>query len=416
MVVRRAVMVFSLATAMVAAGCSGPSQPPTVSTPVTIGLLAPATGAAADAGLDALRGTQLAADVINHSHPELAIPLAAGTGLPGLHGRALALVSADTAGAPGDAGNQAGQVIANGAVAIVMADSAEAAAAAGSQAQRLHVPLVDAVSTADYVTELGMDWYFRTVPSDRSLAASAFAMLQRQLAGTSRPTIAILAEAETAGAATTALVRDLAERAGYTVSPQETLIDHTHAGEQARRIDQSGADVVLALVSSSQGATEVTQVTSRLTTTLPVIGFGPGFGEAPQLGPASVVLRTASWSAELAGRSPAAKAVNDLYASRFGVAMTDIAANAFTATITVAAAIDAAGSTDPAAIRAALRQTWLPATQLIMPWNGVRFDTNGQNELAAGVVEGREAEGFRVVFPRELATGPMIWATGGAAS
>jgi branched-chain amino acid transport system substrate-binding protein len=125
-------------------------------------------------------------------------------------------------------------------------------------------------------------------------------------------------------------------------------------------------------------------------------------------------LRTSSWSAELAQRSPA-KAVTDLYAKRFGSPMTDAAANVFTATMTLAAAIDAAGSDDPATIRSTLRQISQPATQMIMPWIGVRFGANGQNQLAAGVVEGRATTGFRVVFPRELAAGPMIWtATNGA--
>ena len=46
---------------------------------------------------------------------------------------------------------------------------------------------------------------------------------------------------------------------------------------------------------------------------------------------------------------------------------------------------------------------------MIMPWNGIRFDANGQNELAAGVVEARGAADVQVIFPRELAAGPMIW-------
>jgi branched-chain amino acid transport system substrate-binding protein len=45
---------------------------------------------------------------------------------------------------------------------------------------------------------------------------------------------------------------------------------------------------------------------------------------------------------------------------------------------------------------------------MIMPWNGVRFNSEGQNQLAAGVVEGWD-DGFRVVYPRELAAGPMVW-------
>jgi hypothetical protein len=38
-----------------------------------------------------------------------------------------------------------------------------------------------------------------------------------------------------------------------------------------------------------------------------------------------------------------------------------------------------------------------------MPWNGVRFDGNGVNQLAAGVVEQRSQNGYLVVHPAELA-------------
>jgi len=149
---------------------------------------------------------------------------------------------------------------------------------------------------------------------------------------------------------------------------------------------------------------------SRMAAPVPVIGVGPGFGEIGERpDPDAVVLRAASWSAELARRSPVGEEVTGLYERTFGGPMTDEAANSFTATIALALAIDSAGSRERAAIRAALRRISLPATQMIMPWNGVRFDADGQNRLAAGVIEGWDGTSFRVVYPRELAAGPMIW-------
>jgi branched-chain amino acid transport system substrate-binding protein len=105
--------------------------------------------------------------------------------------------------------------------------------------------------------------------------------------------------------------------------------------------------------------------------------------------------------------------VAELYQRRFGVAMSDAAAGVFTAMLTLAMAVDAAGPADPsgnsARVRAALRRVSLPATQTIMPWDGVRFDGSGQNQLAAAVVEQRAPGGFQVVYPREVATLPLMW-------
>jgi branched-chain amino acid transport system substrate-binding protein len=408
--VARRLLVLLPVLALFAAGCTGPDESTATVGPVTIGLMTPVTGAQAAWGVEALRGAQLAVEVVNESYPDLPIPLAMGSGLPGLGGRRLALAGGDTKGTADDAVNEAGLLVGNGAVALVSADSAEVAAAIGSQTQRLHVPLVDAGSTADYLTELGMDWYFRTLPSDRLLAETAFALLQSQFANSATPRVAILAESGAQDAAATTLVSDLAQRAGYTVATQATVSNRAGAADQAAQLDLADADVLLALVTSRQGAADIAQVASRLEDPLPLIGLGPGF-EAVPLDPVQfpAVLRTSSWSAELSHRNPAGKALADLYLSRFGATMTEAAANAFTATLTVAAAIDASGSSDPAAIRSALRQIFEPATHLIMPWSGVRFDANGQNLLAAGVVEGRQGGNFGVVFPRELAIGPMIW-------
>jgi branched-chain amino acid transport system substrate-binding protein len=52
---------------------------------------------------------------------------------------------------------------------------------------------------------------------------------------------------------------------------------------------------------------------------------------------------------------------------------------------------------------------WLPATQVMLPWNGIRFDATGQNTLAGAVMEARTPAGFRVVYPRELAVVPVPW-------
>ena len=85
-----------------------------------------------------------------------------------------------------------------------------------------------------------------------------------------------------------------------------------------------------------------------------------------------------------------AAAVATRYQERFDTPMSEPAAMAFTATLTLAMALDAAGDTAAPAVRAALRQLSVPATRMIVPWTGIQFGENGQNELAAAVV--REAQ------------------------
>jgi ABC-type branched-subunit amino acid transport system substrate-binding protein len=166
---------------------------------------------------------------------------------------------------------------------------------------------------------------------------------------------------------------------------------------------------VVAWAHTAAGAATIARAVASATSR-PVVGLGKGFRlltQPPATG--EVMLRSVVWSAEFAKRSPAAQAVTQLYEQRFGHAMSDSAAAAFTATIALAVAVDASGSQDTAAIRSALRQESLPPTQMIMPWNGVQFAADGHNSRAAGAIEVWENSTYRVVYPAELAVRPLQW-------
>jgi branched-chain amino acid transport system substrate-binding protein len=404
-------MVLVLAVA----ACTDARTGPPVASELTIGVLRPAAGPLAGVGTEAVRGVELAVEMINKAHPEIALPLAAASGLPGLAGATLAVTAADTGGTPAGAATAAERLAgAGGAAALLVADSADAAAAVGNEGQRSLVPVVDAASTADFLTELGLDWYFRTAPTDRAQADLLFALLRRQLrgSGAGAGTVAILTEQADPSAATAALVRDLAVRAGYTIAVDARIGAGGGSPEEtADRLRAGRSDAVLAFADSARAADQAVRAAARVGPAPPVIGLGRGFdGVRPSARTAAAVLRGGTWSAELARRSPVARSVAKLYREMFDADLTAAAANAFTATLVLALAMDASGSGERSGIRAALRRTSVPATQIIMPWTGVRFDDHGQNQLATGVIEGWQG-GFRLVYPRELATTPMIWST-----
>jgi branched-chain amino acid transport system substrate-binding protein len=373
------------ALTLVAAGCTAEeADPPSI----VVGVLSASSGTGASADDDAIRGAQLAIDVVNDNHASLPVPLGPGAGLPGLRGAKLALVSGDTKGQTDQATKRANEfVTAQKAVGVVLADSAEVAMTAASEMQRLRAPLLDACNTADYLTELGLDWYFRAAPSDRSLVEAAFGLLRRE----SVTKIAVLSESNGDSAAGLALIKASAEASGIRVLSAE----------------ESGAQATVAWAHTPEGAASLRKAAPSST---PILGLGKGFRALPQ--PASnkpMTLRAVVWSADLATRSPAAQAVAELYEKRFAQKMTGVAAATFTAVIALAVAVDASGSRDPGAIRAALRQTSLTPTQMIMPWDGVRFGADGRNTLAGSALEAWDGSAFRVVYPSELASQPLKW-------
>ncbi len=374
--------------------------------PIPIALLSHSSGDAETDGDDAVRGAQLAVALINKSHNDVPLPLSTTTGLPRLGGAELTLLTGDTKGVSATADEQTEALVTRDhAIAVVVSDTADIAAGIGRDSQHLRVPVIDAYSTADFLTEQGMGWYFRIGPTDRTLADTAFALLHAHHRTGQRLTL--LVESGTKDATTADTVAALAARDGHKVVKRLPFTSTARESTIRKLTDVvtgGHPDAVLVVSSSPASGAVIDELAGRLGVTVPVIGIGSGFGTLrPAATTSAEMLRTAVWSADLAVRTPAGRAVTTMYERTYNRPMTVTAADAFTAVLTLGVAINTAGSRDPAAIRAALRQTSIPATSTIMPWGGIRFGDNGQNPLAAAVMEVWRPSTFRVVYPAELA-------------
>jgi branched-chain amino acid transport system substrate-binding protein len=72
-------------------------------------------------------------------------------------------------------------------------------------------------------------------------------------------------------------------------------------------------------------------------------------------------------------------------------------------------AINRAGSTGPAAIQKALRETNLPADQLLMPWTGVKFDEKGQNVGVRAILQQLQGGSYHTIYPFDLALKEAVY-------
>jgi branched-chain amino acid transport system substrate-binding protein len=111
----------------------------------------------------------------------------------------------------------------------------------------------------------------------------------------------------------------------------------------------------------------------------------------------------------LTSRNPLIKQVNDMYFQRYKVNFNGNSARTFTGVITIADAINRAASTQPAAIQKALKETNMAASQIIMPWKGIKFDETGQNVYGAGIIVQVQDSKYYTVWPFDLASKPVIW-------
>jgi branched-chain amino acid transport system substrate-binding protein len=390
------------------AGCTSeppPRQPASVGE-VKIGVLAPTSGESRAAGIQAQRGADLAAALVNGEQGPT--PLIGTGGLAGAGGARLTIVKQDTRGDPVAGEAAAAKLVGEDKVAgLVGAFDTEVTKVASERTERLRVPFVNGDSSADFLTERGKDWFFRTGPTDRMFGEAFFSALGRIAGGGLR--VAAVFSDDKGGNVLADLTLELAQEGGFSMTKADEIAFPAKSDPVAavQRVRARQADAVFVIASTPGDATALTKAFGQARY-LPkgIFTFGPGFVAADAYGAAGPdaegVFAAAAWAREIAGRNPVAKPVMELYEQQFGQPMTQVAAGSFTAVLVLAEAVNRAGSTDPERVRAALISMDVPGRELIMPWSGVRFDTAHQNAAAAGVVEQRINGQFRVVFPDEL--------------
>ena len=118
----------------------------------------------------------------------------------------------------------------------------------------------------------------------------------------------------------------------------------------------------------------------------------------------------APFALDLAKAKPLVTPVNELFRKHSnGRDMSDVPARAFTGFMVLLDAINRAGSTKPEAIQKALRETNVPPAELIMPWNGVKFDDNGQNTGVKAILQQLQGGEYHTVYPWDVATTEVVF-------
>lgn len=410
-----------MAVALSVAGCttSEPEQQNSSVSEVKIGVLAPGSGPSRTAGIEAQHGAELAAALVNGDEGPLQLAGVGTAGLAGLGGAKLRIVQGDTKSSPETGAAEAARLAGDQGVAgLVGAYDPLVTEVASQRTERLGVPFVNGDSPAGYLTERGLDWFFRTGPTDRMFGESFFSAL-RETAGAKASKVAILYADDQPSSVVAQLTRELADEGGFDrVAEEKVDLGPGGAGRAAAAVakirDQGEKpDAVFVIASDPEDATTLLKAFGQARYSPPgILASGAGFSAPTVLGAGpdgEDLLISTSWSREIAGRSTNAKPVMDLYEERFNEPMTETAAGTFTAVLVLAQAINNAGSTDPQGVRAALLNLDIPARETIMPWSGVRFDASRQNAAASGVVEQRVGQVFRVVFPGELQQAEPQW-------
>lgn len=389
---------------------------------IRIGAIYPLSGALASTGADLKAAVQLAADVINEAHPELKdIPLAAGTGLPHLGGAKIEVVFADSQGKP-EVGQAEAQRLVDQehVVALIGAYQSAVTKTTSRIAEQRGIPYLNPESSSPDLTERGYKWFFRTTPNDETFVGNMMQFLDTVKAVATKK-IAVVYENTDFGVNTFKAVEKFAKASGREIVANVAYAAGTPSvNSEAQKLAAAKPDVAI-FASYTSDAMLFVRTMREMNYAPPVfLANDAGFIDSrfvSEVGPqVQGVLTRDVWANDLFTIKPVIKTMNDLFRKRSGGKdLNGNSARSLQGLLVLADAIDRAGSTKPDAIRQALVKTDLSADQVAMPWAGVKFDANGQNERGQGLILQLVGSEYRTVWPerykqmKDLPTVPFTW-------
>ena len=408
-IARRSIIALPPAIALAAGGRAEAQQ----GGPVKIGALLSLTGVAASAGNNAKAAIELAVELINEPHPDLAaMPLMATAGLPGLGGRKVQVVIADQQGNPSVGQNQTLRLITQErVVAMIGAYQSGVTLTASAVSERYGIPFLTGESVATSLTERGFKWFFRTTPIGPDIARIYMDFLgDEKAAGRKVEKIAIVNENTEYGTSIAETIRREAESRGKRIALQiPYAAASADVSPQVLQLKEAQPDAVIFISYTSDAILYMRAMRAAGYRPPILIGDDSGFSDdsfVQTVGDiAQGVINRSAFDSSQAGSNSAK--VNALYKARTNREMDDTTARAMQGFLVMCDAINRAGSTEPARIQAALQATDLKAEQLMIGYKGVKFDAKGQNILASALLVQLRARDYVAVWPADKASAPL---------
>ncbi|MBI2159116.1 MAG: ABC transporter substrate-binding protein [Candidatus Rokubacteria bacterium] len=394
-----------------------PGPAPAQPKDVVIGVIYPMSGPAAQAGIDNKPVFEIAAEIANGT-TDLPFPFYQRLkGMPGLKGARVRLIFADHQGKPDVGQAEVERMFTQEKVhAVVCCWHSNVTAAASQAAERMGMPFFNAESSSPGLTARGFQWFFRSSPHDGHFTQVMFDFFRDFQAkrGVKLRTLGLTYEDTTFGADSGKVEKELAARYGYeVVLDLQYRARATSLQSEVQRLKAANPDVWMP--TSYQTDAILFVRTSRELDYNPKMIMAQNAGHissdfVKEVGrEAEGTLTRAPFSTDLIDRRPVAKALNAIYAKRAGKDLYDFPARAFTGMMTLLDAINRAGATDPEAIRRALVATNIPGDQLIMTWDGVKFDATGQNTGVKGIILQMQGGKYHTVYPFDAATRDVLY-------
>jgi branched-chain amino acid transport system substrate-binding protein len=275
-------------------------------------------------------------------------------------------------------------------------------------AERQGIPYLVADSVAANITGRGFKWTFRTTPYAPDFAkAYAEFLTDLKKSGTKINSIAVVNENTDYGTSVSASILDAAKAANIPVAAQIAYsANSSDVTAQVLQLKSTNPDVVI-FVSYTSDIILYFKTMKNLEYLPPIIiGDDAGFSDPsfiPNVGDlAQGAVNRSAFDIGKPGSN--SYIIDQMFKAKFGRDLDDTSARWMQGFFVLADAINRAGSTEPDKIQAALKATDLKPDQLMIGYNGVKFDETGQNTLASTFLIQLKGKEYVSVWPTDRAT------------
>ena len=396
---------------------------------VKIGVLYPLSGAAATIGRDLQRAAEMTADLLNNKNPDIDMLMAKWGGIPNLGGAKVKLIFADHRGEPDRGADLAKRLIQDDKVAGLMgAYHSSVTKTVSAVAERYGVPMINDSSTSPDLTKRGLKWFWRATPHDDFFNKDLFELLKGLTEGKARGVKAIpkdqlrnlvyACENTEWGSSVAKSIEGFAKEYGFTIA-KGILYDAKSPDltSEGQALINAKPDAMLFASYLSDSILMIRTLKGMKASPRFFWGQDAGFEMAdfPKTLGADTngILTRTVFIAKIGKVKKVAGQMNELYRKKYGDDLTGATGRSVVGVQTWAYVLNRAGSTDPKAIQKACNEINIPGYELVMPWEGVKFDATGQNVLGRGLIGQYQWKDGKVdleiIYPFDLATANMIY-------
>lgn len=386
---------------------------------VKVGAILPLSGSAAATGVKLKYAVEVAQEIINGEHPDIAIPLAETMGLPNLGNAKIEVVFADHQGNPEVAKSEAERLIQNEkVVSLLGAYQSSSTKPASQSAERFKVPFVAGSSSSAALTQRGLKYFARIAPNDDMETEVFFEYLK------------YLNETTSADIKTVGVVYIDNEYGVHAADMVDQWLEKKYAAEGFSKIvevkyptDVSNVDTEVQQIKGANPDVlfhasyigDITQFVKKYKelSVLPkaVVNYCGGFQDSQftvNLGSdGDYFSGGAACTPQLFGKMEVLSKINELFKEKSGGADIDgPALEEFSSLMVIADAINQAKSTDTEAIMEVIKTANFDAPYFST--GAIKFGDDGQNIYSASFIVQTQGSKYEAVFPEDIQTASPI--------